>query len=73
MAEFRCPLCGKGVMRTEVIPRYLTRLTGIRICVENARIERCDTCDKESFDCTELMRWEEIRKKKLLDMTPGPM
>ena len=65
MAEFRCPQCAQGTMRTDTVLRHSTRLNGVPICVENASIERCDVCGETSVTATELKRWEAIRDDQL--------
>ncbi|MHC4442686.1 MAG: type II TA system antitoxin MqsA family protein [Planctomycetota bacterium] len=65
MSEFTCPYCGKGKMSLEVVPKHITRLKGVPVVVENARISKCPECSETSVNAKELKRWHAIQQAQL--------
>lgn len=60
--DFPCPTCGKGRMALEIIPSYSTRLGGIALIVEDARVSKCSSCGETSVSATELKRWRVLQQ-----------
>ena len=72
MKTARCPVCGKGEVAEEVIPRYDTRLGGVPVLVDNARIGRCSACGETYISAKEIERWRAIQRLQLQEAKHVP-
>jgi len=66
MGDFKCPMCGKGMMEEQFIPVLKKRFEGVKIRVRNAHIHQCNACGEMSYSARELKRWKEIKIKTQL-------
>lgn len=72
MAAFKCPECGQGKMVPAVIPTHETRLGGVPLVVQDARVSRCTHCGEISVPGEELKRWRQIQRQQLASRSQIP-
>ena len=58
--NYKCPECGKGMVRTERFKDYPTKVKGIPFLVPFAYIGVCSACGRKNFNAAERQRWEKI-------------
>jgi DNA-binding transcriptional regulator YiaG len=61
---YKCQECGQGTVREQVFHGYKTRLKGLPLTVDDARIGVCDQCGARHFDPSETMRWRTLVDQK---------
>lgn len=59
--RFRCPACAKADVFLHIKPIHRTRIGGMTIVVQNARLWKCNHCGEEIVAAAELKRWEAIK------------
>ena len=62
---YKCPECGKGVIRRRKIKNYKTKFWNIAFVVPFAHIGVCSACKRKNFDPTERRRWERLFWEKM--------
>ncbi len=61
---YKCQECGKGMVREHIFHGYKTKLKGLPLTVDDARIGVCDQCAARHFDPSETMRWRALLEQK---------
>jgi len=61
---YKCQECGQGTVREQVVHGFKTRLKGLPLTVDDARIGVCDKCGARHFDRSETMRWRTLLDDK---------
>jgi DNA-binding transcriptional regulator YiaG len=61
---YKCQECGQGTVREQIFHGYKTRLKGLPLTVDHARIGVCDKCGARHFDRSETMRWRTLLDDK---------
>lgn len=61
---YKCQECGQGTVREQIVHGYKTRLKGLPLTVDDARIGVCDKCGARHFDRGETMRWRTLLDDK---------
>jgi DNA-binding transcriptional regulator YiaG len=61
---YKCQECGKGTVREETFHGYKTKLKGLPLTVDDARIGVCDQCGARHFDPSETIRWRTLLDDK---------
>lgn len=64
MFNYKCPECGKGIVREKREP-YEVNFRGIKFLVPDAILGVCDHCGAKNFDGKEYKRWEKLFEKSL--------
>lgn len=59
-----CQECGEGTVREQIFHEYKTRLKGLPLTVDDARIGVCDKCGARHFDQAETKRWKTLLDDK---------
>lgn len=67
MDKFACPTCGKGRMILETISSYSTKLGGIQVVVDDAKVSKCSVCGEISVSARELKRWRALQRNQLTE------
>ncbi len=62
----KCSKCKEGEVKKVTIEKYQARLKGISFPVDNAEIEKCDSCDAELYSAKEIRRWEQLLDEHLI-------
>ena len=65
MTAIKCPTCGAGTIRREVLPEYEAKLGGVSFTVTHAEVARCSNCGHVIVTAKELERWREQQKNEL--------
>ena len=61
---YKCQECGQGTVREQIFHGYKTRLKGLPLTVDDARIGVCNKCGARHFDRNETMRWRTLLDNK---------
>jgi len=61
---YKCQECGEGTVREQIFHGYKTRLKGLPLTVDDARIGVCDKCGARHFDQSETKRWKTLLDNK---------
>jgi len=61
---YKCQECGEGTVREQIFHGYKTRLKGLPLTVDDARIGVCDKCGARHFDQSETKRWKTLLDEK---------
>jgi DNA-binding transcriptional regulator YiaG len=61
---YKCQECGQGTVREQIFHGYKTKLKGLPLTVDDARIGVCDLCGARHFDSRETMRWRTLINDK---------
>src|ERR1043166_1769394 len=61
---YKCQECGKGMVREHILHGYKTKLKGLPLTVDDARIGVCDQCAARHFDPNETMRWRALLEQR---------
>lgn len=62
---YKCPECGKGIVKEKEILNYKTKIDNYPFIVPKAIIGICDTCGCKNFDPEERQRWVDLYRKHL--------
>lgn len=61
---YKCQECGKGTVLEQIFQGYKTKLRGLPLTVDDARIGVCDQCGARHFDPSETIRWRTLLDDK---------
>ena len=61
---YKCQECGQGTVREQIFHGYKTKLKGLPLTVDDARIGVCDQCGARHFDPRETIRWRTLLDDK---------
>lgn len=61
---YGCQECGQGTVREQIFHGYKTKLKGLPLTVDDARIGVCDRCGARHFDPSETTRWKSLLDDK---------
>lgn len=70
---YKCQECGEGVVREQIVHGYKTKIKGLPLTVEEARIGVCDRCGSSHFDPAETMRWRDLINQKYANAYLQPL
>lgn len=60
MFNYKCPECGKGIVKPTKIKNYKTKKKGIAYVVPYAIIGICNNCNTNHFNAKETKRWDKF-------------
>jgi putative zinc finger/helix-turn-helix YgiT family protein len=67
MFNYKCESCNEGTVKQQVRKNFTTRVQGFPFTVPEATTGVCDKCGAEYFSAPEVLRWERLYKRNLLE------